>query len=980
MSGIKMSVGAELDQAALQQEMKKLTEQFNRMQQEIARVNKTKYQPVDKSSLEDLRKITREFETLKRISGDLRRKMKQTGQEGAGFGDLDYHRMYPNPATRARVMAQHLQYVTGGGAGGGMPPAAAGGGGGFGGGWGGIPGQVAGAAFRGAGPVGGVIASSANAGMSGGIGAGLAGLVGGMLALGAGKIVGELINRIGQAEDNAVMVDRLKRSLGDVNVSYGGLKGSIYSRASSLGVTLEDSLRLASQYARHGNIGAGGARSLMSEVGSGIGLAKSFGLDPSEGVSVLGSVRGMGITRNETETKKFALLIGETIGKSNAFAKAGEVFDAISGFAVSQTRQGLGAANMAGYTGMFSALVGSGIPGLDPTGAGNLIGRINSTLSAGGARGEASQFFTSMVGQSMGLDPIQTQIMREGGAFATNDNSFGAGSVASRYGIGGPGGSKTFMQASLDMLRKKYGHNKGLLAKATAEHFGVSMRQAMAILSTPSNAMGEMAGYAGDITSLNERGIATLSKVVTGTDEDRRGVFGELMSRTGPDALSDKERSDLQATMATGTVEQQKQMLAKLVASRDQEQTDGKNIEQSKIALENMKTLMADKLIPFTQDIRDGILYMIGGKGKSRSDILGEIAGNESDARIKRIEGDAEANTSAVNEEFKKAEQDALLDPNNGVVTGPSWGELKGWDQFQEKMRNGTATQSEINEFTMRVRKRMETLPNDPATIDLQERLRNLNIARSQKLDEIKRRKTDALEREKVRRAESLKHIDRNERMRSAPTSDDSLSGFDTPEERNRVGAYLDSIGSAEHAGYNTITGGGTFSDYSQHPNIVGMVTKDGPSTAAGKYQITHGTYKRLAKRLGTTDFSPATQDRMAIELLRETGALDDIKRGDFESATRKLGGIWQALPSGSSPNQSKRSAGEFKGMLEYNLKKRDERVPDGQVNTGQQRFIFDAAPIEIIHRNERGERVRPSQSIAVNVRPASPFGTEKIA
>lgn len=973
MSGIKMSVGAELDQAALQQEMKKLTDQFNRMQQEIARVNKTKYQPVDKSSLEDLRKITREFETLKRISGDLRRKMKQTGQEGAGFGDLDYTRMYPNPATRARVMAQHLQYVTGGGAGGGggfAPPSP---GGGFGGGWGGIPGQVAGAAFRGAGPVGGVIANSASAGMAGGIGAGLAGLVGGMLALGAGKIVGELINRIGQAEDNAVMVDRLKRSLGDVNVSYGGLKGSIYSRASSLGVTLDDATRLASQYAKQGNIGTRGARSLMAEAGAGIGLSKSFGLDPSEGVSVLGAVRGMGITRNETETKKFALLIGETIGKSNAFAKAGEVFDAISGFAVNQTRNSLSPANMAGYTGMFSALVGSGIPGLDPTGASNLLGRVNASLMAGGARGEASQFFSSMVGQSMGLDPIQTQIMREGGAFSTNDNSFGAGSVASRYGISGPAGSKTFMQASLDMLRNKYGHNKGLLAKATAEHFGVSMRQAMAILSTPSNAMGEMAGYAGDITSLNERGIATLSKVVTGTDEDRRGVFGELMSRTGPEALSDKERSDLQATMETGTVEQQKQMLAKLVASRDQEQTDGKNIEQSKIALENMKTLMADKLIPFTQDIRDGILYMVGGKGKSRADILGEIAGNESDARIKRIEGDAAASKGAIHKEFDDAEQSALLDQSN------DFGDMRGWKEFQEKMKNGTATPEEISEFSGRVRKRLEVMPNDPKSIALEGKLKGLALERKRRLEDVDRRRTDALEREKVRRADSLKQIDRNERMRSAPTSDDSLSSFDTPEERNRVGAYLDSIGQAEGATYNTLYGGGTFSDYSKHPNIA-FKGPDGITTAAGKYQIVKSTWDDVARALGLTDFSPASQDKAAIWLMKRRGALEHVKRGEFDIATSKLGQEWQGLPSGASPNQGKRSASEFKGMLEYNLKKRDERVPDGQVNTGQQRFILDAAPIEIFHRNERGEQVRPSQRVEVAIRPASPFGTEKIA
>lgn len=955
MSGIKFGVSAELDQAAVEKELKKLTDQLNKAKEEVSRVNKVKYQPVDKSTITDLQKVTKEFDVLVRLSGDLKKRLKDTGQLGLGFHEIDYNRLYPNARARARVLQQHVQYITGqqaqpsgGGAGNAVGVLS------------GIPGQIAGAAARSAGPVGGVVANAASTAASSGIGAGLAGFLGGIVALGVGKAVSEVTARVGQAEDNLVLYDKLKRTLGDVNVSFDVLKTSVEANASRMGVTLGEAGGLAAMYARGGNLGAGDYRSLLSETGVGIGLGKSFGLDPSEGVGVMSVMRGMGITRNEQDAKRMALLIGETIGKSDAFAKAGEVFDALSSYATSQTRQSLGPANMAGYAGMFSALVGSGIPGLDPAGASGLLGRVNASLTAGGARGEASQFFTSMVGAKMGLDPFQTQILREGGAFATADNSFGEGSIASKYGIGGPGGSQTFLQGTLDLLRKKYGHNKGLLAKATSEHLGVSMRQAMAMQMIPTNAMGEVAGYAGDLSKLNDRGIAGVTKVVTGTDADRRSVASELLGRTGSGALSDSERLELQRTMESGTTEQQKQILATLVASRDQEETDGKNIHDSKVALENVKTLMADKLIPLTQNIRDGILYMAGGGKKSSVEVLTEMADAESAMRTKRIESDFDAKKETVGAQAKERLRNLLMNETPEEMAG-----LEGWEDLKEKRKRNELTREE----SFRIQ--------DYKT----QKMKEIEAEKQERIKAIERERDDAIQRERARHDGARRGIDRADRInQSAATPLTSLGDIPAGAERNNVGAFLDSIGSAEQAGYNTITGGGSFSDYSKHPNIVGLVTKDGPSTAAGKYQITKGTWDRVAKRLGLEDFSPANQDRAAMELIREAGAMDDIRRGDFDSAVKKLGGIWQALPSGRSPNQSKRTASEFQKMLRTNLRNRDAMVPDGQAGVGQQRFIFDAAPIEIIHRNERGERIRPSQSIAVNIRPASPFGTEKIA
>lgn len=119
---------------------------------------------------------------------------------------------------------------------------------------------------------------------------------------------------------------------------------------------------------------------------------------------------------------------------------------------------------------------------------------------------------------------------------------------------------------------------------------------------------------------------------------------------------------------------------------------------------------------------------------------------------------------------------------------------------------------------------------------------------------------------------------------------------------------FLDFLGAAEGADYNMIVGGQRFDDFSKHPNIVGLRTAEGPSTAAGKYQITGTTYRDVAPKLGITDFSPESQDKIAVELIRRAGALDAVDSGDWKTAIGKLGGTWASLPS-STYSQPKRSA-----------------------------------------------------------------------
>ena len=78
-------------------------------------------------------------------------------------------------------------------------------------------------------------------------------------------------------------------------------------------------------------------------------------------------------------------------------------------------------------------------------------------------------------------------------------------------------------------------------------------------------------------------------------------------------------------------------------------------------------------------------------------------------------------------------------------------------------------------------------------------------------------------------------------------------------------------------------------------------------STAAGAYQIIRPTWIRVRDRLGLVNFDELSQDAAAIELIRQRGALEDVKAGRFGDAVRKCRQEWASLP-GNSARQGQRS------------------------------------------------------------------------
>nr|WP_246794650.1 glycoside hydrolase family 104 protein [Burkholderia perseverans] len=138
--------------------------------------------------------------------------------------------------------------------------------------------------------------------------------------------------------------------------------------------------------------------------------------------------------------------------------------------------------------------------------------------------------------------------------------------------------------------------------------------------------------------------------------------------------------------------------------------------------------------------------------------------------------------------------------------------------------------------------------------------------------------------------------------------------------------AFLDMIAQSEIGasllaetdnGYNVLVGATaanplTFADYSTHPRILNRALN---STAAGRYQINWPTFQTVSRQTGLTDFSPATQDAMALQLAANKGALQDIDGGNIQAAIAKCAPVWASL-AGAGYGQHENSLAALVGWF----------------------------------------------------------------
>lgn len=98
--------------------------------------------------------------------------------------------------------------------------------------------------------------------------------------------------------------------------------------------------------------------------------------------------------------------------------------------------------------------------------------------------------------------------------------------------------------------------------------------------------------------------------------------------------------------------------------------------------------------------------------------------------------------------------------------------------------------------------------------------------------------------------------------------------------------------------GYDVIVGGGLFNGYKDHPRVLVPLPKlKISSTAAGRYQLLRRYFEAYRKTLALKDFSPLSQDLIALQQIRERRALPLIQAGRIVEAIAAVRNIWASLP-----------------------------------------------------------------------------------
>lgn len=621
---IKIPVSADFDAAGLKQQIQQVNDQIRILANQVGMANKQKFEPINLKSKEDLDYFIKQTQKLLKIQTELGQQMQKTGQGGKNPVMANWDKLYGDQAIRIKKMQSMLQFL-------GVefndiqtpkPKTPAG-----------TPSNNAptpqrtpqnnnqpsawsnhlNTMLRSAGPVGGTVGNAISTGMSSGAGAGVMGLVGGLAALGVGKVIGAIADKIGQAQDNAIGLDKLYRQIGGV-VSYSRLGHGLTAAADTLGMTNAESISMASAYSRAANLQLG------QNLGTGMlvsgGLARSYGLDPNNVADTMGQLSATHVVNNDQQLRRMGMLMGEAIGKSGAFAQAGDAMQAISDFATQQARLSLTMPNVPGYAGSMAGLMSSGTPGMDLQGVTGLLNRVNASLQRGGSKGDASQMFMARIGLTRGINnPLALEALESGGAFGTINSTLGPDSLYGKRFGGNYRGDETLLDMTRKGIHRYYGNGPDSVV-ALARHLGINVNEAMALDNMSSRDMNGVSNRLSRLNinqnSVNATSYATLGQIQSGKGLESMG--NEYLKRGG---LSAGERQTLTDALKGTDAEKLKDVLTQVAATHGAAKTEGSEIRDSMAQLNNTVEGYARQALPALNIMRMAMVKMAGGSEAS---------------------------------------------------------------------------------------------------------------------------------------------------------------------------------------------------------------------------------------------------------------------------------------------------------------------------------------------------------------------------
>ncbi|WP_321853192.1 phage tail tip lysozyme [Paraburkholderia tropica] len=652
MSEVKINIGAGVQ--GVEAAISKITASMNKLGATVAKSQGgLKFEDTTtKLMARDLSLLNRQFEQAIKLSAGLRNALKNSGQSGLHISQIDWSKTSADPRIAARFRDRAFSFAVRGtsldptlanevdeqGNAIATAPAPSGGGGGVGSGGGGGTGRRpprGGDGGRGGDadgkgstwwtrrPAGGFRSAAAEA-----IGAGIGGHVGGMITAGlSGGLPGVLLSGltaaigggmegIDQAKARNIDLDALKRSMGDLGISFEGLSDASYKAAKGLGMANGEFVKMEEL----ANTASGGAYRTPADLGGatreGVDLARAYGVQPGQGVSF---VSGMLRLNSRQDNKELAVQIAEAIENAQGKATPGEVMQAMQSFASSQNRFNSGSVDLYRFGNAFGSLLNGD---MTADHASSILGQANSAMQQMGGTEPSKNFTLQAFGN---LDPVRAGMRAEGGLFGNGLDSPSIGGYMRAHGVRGwddmargPSGTNfSIMRGAFDRAyagRGAYGAEMEL--DAQKNYFGLKSYADTASFMNMSDS-----DHSGIATVLKNAGL-NLSDVREGGLQALAGIsrassFDDLDSiyKGSIRGRGDMSPADLQAldgAEKTGDFQQFQNELVRVLSGKGQEDTQATTQRSIDATLTDIKTKIGDALLPMTNTIMQGIIKMAG--------------------------------------------------------------------------------------------------------------------------------------------------------------------------------------------------------------------------------------------------------------------------------------------------------------------------------------------------------------------------------
>lgn len=484
-------------------------------------------------------------------------------------------------------------------------------------------------------------AGGAVAGTMSGGGLGLGSLAGGAAGMipGAGMFLGPIAGALGGMLDRGMEralqeggdLTDLRHSVGATTLGFDELRDSVRYFNEGLGVTYNESAKLARSFA-HTATNAEGAN-IGRDVGSAVGYARGYGMSPDASVQFFANMRQYSVTSGDKDSKRLALQIAEAVQRGGTSAKMDEVLASIQSFVQVSTRASLSQSNAESYASFMASLTGLSMPGMrgDPANAANVMNKADSAMRQGGMFGEASHNLSLGAYQNLfgkEFNAIDAKLINEQGAFNDLGKSFdnmiglaeerGDTAEAERYRRMKPQGKgRTALSVNMDFVERQFGYlGTTGFAEAGANHFGMGLNEFTALYKGYKGDRGlggleSTLGAAGiDINTLNPKQIASLAELSATDEKGIRSQANKLLGMKGASALSNPESDKIRAALSGSDQDGLRKVVLEMSARHDNKD-EGERMRQQQTDMSNAMQKLATELIPLTMTVKDGVLALV---------------------------------------------------------------------------------------------------------------------------------------------------------------------------------------------------------------------------------------------------------------------------------------------------------------------------------------------------------------------------------